>query len=58
MRMSDTIIVKSKIKELVGEMSVGGDLADALDAKARQLLTEAVKRAKDNGRRTVMGKDV
>lgn len=56
--MSDTIIVKSKIKELVGEMSVGGDLADALDAKARQLLTEAVKRAKDNGRRTVMGKDV
>ena len=56
--MSETIIVKSKIKELVGEMSVGGDFADALDVKARALIVEAVKRAKDNGRRTVMGKDV
>ena len=56
--MSDTIIVKSKIKELVGEMSVGGDFAEALDAKVKVLITDAVKRAKDNSRRTVMGKDV
>lgn len=51
-------IVKSKIKELVGEINVGGDFADALDAKVESLIKEAVKRAEANGRRTIMAKDI
>ena len=39
------LIVKSKIKEMVGEINVGGDFADALNAKAEQLVKDAVKRA-------------
>ncbi len=51
-------IVKSKIKELVGEVNVGGDFADALDAKVEQLIKDSVKRAEANGRRTIMAKDL
>ena len=56
--MSDMVIVKAKIKEIVGDYNVSGDLAEALDAKAKQLLKDAVERAKANGRRTVMAKDI
>jgi histone H3/H4 len=52
------LIVKSKIKEMVGEINVGGDFADALNAKAEQLVKDAVKRAEANSRRTIMAKDV
>ncbi len=56
--MSDSIIVKSKLKEIVQGYNVGGDLADALDAKAKELLSNAVKRAEANNRKTVMAKDL
>ena len=56
--MSDSIIVKSKIKELVKGYNVGGDLADALDVKAKEILLTAVKRAEANNRKTVMAKDI
>jgi histone H3/H4 len=52
------LIVKSKIKELVGEINVGGDFAEALDQKVEQLVKDAVKRAEANGRRTIMAKDI
>ena len=56
--MSDTIIVKTKIKELVGEFNVAGDFADALDEKTKTMVKDAVKRAEANGRKTVMAKDI
>jgi len=52
------LIVKSKIKELVGEVNVGGDFADALNAKVEQIIKDAIKRAEANGRRTIMAKDI
>ena len=52
------LIVKSRIKEIVGEINVGGDFAEALDAKAEQMVRDAVKRAEANGRRTIMAKDL
>jgi len=52
------LIVKSKVKELCGEINVGGDFVEALNTKAEQMVKDAVKRAKDNGRRTVLGRDV
>lgn len=56
--MAVGLIVKSKIKEICGEINVAGELPDALDAKAVQLLKDAIERAKANGRKTVMGKDL
>ncbi len=56
--MSDLVVVKAKIKDVAKDCNVAGDFADALDKKARQLLTDAAKRAEDNGRKTVMAKDV
>ena len=56
--MTDLLVVKAKLKDVCGSCNVAGDLAESLDKKARELMKDAVARAKDNGRRTVMAKDV
>jgi histone H3/H4 len=56
--MSDSIIVKTKIKELAVGFSVSSDFADVLDEKAKELLKNAMRRAEANGRKTVMSKDL
>ena len=56
--MSDLVVVKAKIKDVAKDCNVAGDFAEALDKKARDLITDAAKRAEDNGRKTVMAKDV
>ena len=56
--MSDSIVVKSKVKELAVGYNVAGDFADALDEKAKLLVKEAIRRAEANGRKTVMAKDL
>ncbi len=60
--MTDFVVVKAKIKEVAKEImqniNVSGDFAEALDKKARELLKDAVARTKDNKRSTVMPKDV
>ena len=52
------LIVKSKIKEAVPDMSVSGDVAEALNKKVLALLQDGATRAKLNGRRTLQGKDL
>lgn len=52
------LIVKSKIKEVVSDMNVGGDVADALNKKVNDLVKEAAERAKANGRRTLQARDL
>ncbi|MCH7568517.1 MAG: NFYB/HAP3 family transcription factor subunit [Nanoarchaeota archaeon] len=52
------LIVKSKIKSAVPEMSVSGDVPEALNKKVEELLQQAARRAKANGRRTVQAKDL
>ncbi|MBW3015271.1 DUF1931 domain-containing protein [Candidatus Woesearchaeota archaeon] len=52
------IVVKAKIKEVVGSYNVAGDLAEALDKKVVELLKNAVARAEANNRKTVMAKDL
>ena len=57
--MSDIdLIIKSKIKSAVPDMSVAAEVVDALNKKVVQLLEEASKRAKLNGRRTVQARDL
>jgi histone H3/H4 len=55
---SDWIIVKSKIKELVGQYNVSGDFSEVLNEKVKQMVHDAVKRAEANSRKTVMGRDL
>lgn len=51
------IVVKSKIKEVAGNVNVSGDFADALNEAAVKEVKAAAKRAKANGRKTVQAKD-
>lgn len=52
------LIIKSRIKSAVPDMSVAAEVADALNKKILQLLEEAAKRAKLNGRRTLQARDL
>lgn len=52
------IIIKSKIKSAVPDLSVSSDVPDELNKKVLHLLEEAAKRAKLNGRRTLQAKDL
>jgi hypothetical protein len=56
--MADLIISKSKTKEAVTECNVSGEFYDALDAKVRELIKNAEKRAVANGRKTVRSQDL
>jgi histone H3/H4 len=52
------LIVKSKIKEVVGNINISSDFADALDAEVLKLVKKAVERAEANNRKTIMAKDL
>ena len=57
------LTARTQIKDILKESTYGvenisADFMDKLDEKVKQLILDAAKRAKDNGRRTVMGKDV
>lgn len=52
------LIVKSKIKEVVKDLNVGSDVADALEKEVEAILKKAAERAKANGRRTLQARDL
>lgn len=57
------LIVKAKVKDFVlqaaGEnLSVASDFSDALNEKVQELVKNAIGRARANGRKTIMAKDV
>ncbi|MDO8741253.1 MAG: hypothetical protein Q7J54_06810 [Candidatus Woesearchaeota archaeon] len=66
------IVVKTKIKEVADKfakemqkegakkaiINISVDYAPALSAKVEQLITDSCRRARANGRNTVMAKDV
>jgi len=58
--MSDTprLAVRAAIKEVAQGYNVGGDFAEALDEQVKHLIYEATRRADQNGRKTVMAKDL
>lgn len=57
-----SVIVKAKIKEYAKAddkaLNVAGDFAEKLNGKVVGLIQEAARRAKENGRSTVMAKDL
>ncbi len=59
------IIIKSKIKRVLKELdkenvvsSVAEEVGRALERKVEEILIEAIKRAKANGRRTLQARDL
>lgn len=61
------LVVKTNIVALVKKVneskgsrvnSVADDFLPAVEAKVKKMVEEAVERARANGRKTVMGKDV
>ena len=52
------LIIKSNIKEVVPDLSVAAEVADALNEKVEKILKEAAERAKANGRRTLQARDL
>ncbi len=57
-----SLVVKAKIKEYAKVddklLNVSGDFADRLSERVECMIKDACKRAKDNGRNTVMAKDL
>lgn len=58
--MADSVVVTSKLKEAVKglDLRMDGNLPDAVDAKVRDILKDAAKRAKENGRSTLRPHDL
>lgn len=56
--MAELVVVRSKIKDVAKGVNVSGDFADALSTKVEQLIKDAVRRAKDNGRSTIKPRDL
>jgi len=55
------VTIRTQVKDILKENgmdNMSGDFMDRLDEKTTFLILDAVRRAKENGRRTVMGKDV
>lgn len=52
------LIIKSKIKAAVPELSVASEVPEALNKKVLKLLEDAAHRAKLNGRRTLYARDL
>jgi histone H3/H4 len=53
-----SLIVRSKIKSTVKGMRVSGDFYNALDRKVQDVMREASRRAKANGRATIRPDDL
>ena len=55
------VTIRTQVRDIIKEAgidNISGDFMEKLDEKAKMVVLEAVKRAKENGRRTVMGKDI
>jgi hypothetical protein len=52
------LVVKSKVKEYAGDVSVGADFYDALSKEVEELIKKAKVRCKENGRSTLKSRDV
>ncbi len=59
------LIIKSNIRKVVKELdrenaisSVADEVETALERKAEDILRDAIKRAKENKRRTLQGRDL
>lgn len=59
--MSEIFVVASKVKKLIkeqGEMNTSASAIEALSKKIENMAKEAILKAKADGRKTVMDRDI
>lgn len=59
--MSEILVVSSKLKKLIkeeGGMNTSSTAIEALSKKVENLAKEAIQKAKADGRKTVMDRDI
>lgn len=56
--MADSLVVRSKIKEVAQGMNVSSDFSDALSDEVKKMIAKAVERAKANKRSTIQPRDI
>ncbi|MFB6244922.1 MAG: DUF1931 domain-containing protein [Candidatus Nanohaloarchaea archaeon] len=52
------VLKKSGVREAADGVNVGSDFYEALDERVKDMISRAVERADENGRRTVKARDV
>lgn len=60
MSEKEVLVVASKVKNYIraqSEMNTSGSVFEVLSDKVRALCEEAIRRAKEDGRKTVMDRD-
>lgn len=55
---AESIVIRSKLKEVVKGLNISGDFASALDDEVKAIINRAMERAKANNRKTLMAKDI
>lgn len=59
--MSEVLVVTSKVKKLIkekGQMNTSAETIDVLSQAIEKLCTKAIELAKNDGRKTVMARDI
>jgi len=59
--MSEILVVASKVKKLIREksgMNTSAEMLDGLSQKIEQICMQAIERAREDGRKTVKGRDL
>jgi len=58
--MGEMLVVQSKVRDIVKktDANMSGDFVEALSNKVEEMVTQAVNRAKANGRKTVRSYDL
>ena len=57
----EILVVQSKVREYLkgqGDYNIGSDLVPAVSSRVEGMLTDAARRAKENGRKTIQARDV
>ncbi len=52
------VLKKSGVRDEADGVNVGSDFYEALDDRVKELVSRAVERAQENGRKTVKSRDV
>lgn len=53
-----TLVVKTKVKEIVGKLNITQGYFDFLNIKVEEIIKESMRRANENNRKTLMKRDL
>lgn len=58
--MAEILVVQSKVRDMIKAegCATSQDAVEALSTEIERMVKKAVERAKENGRKTVQGKDI